>query len=110
MLVGLGGPLALVQVGLALLVLIGVAVWMRARLERRGADTRVVRLTPEHAVHVVELEGRTLLLGTGPSGAPSLLDTWTVPSPAPDEITAPQSAWADRSRRDPPAPSPGRDG
>jgi hypothetical protein len=78
MVVAVGGQLALVQVGLVLLALVGVAVLLRRRIERisGGRGARCVRLTPQHAVHTVEVEGRVLLVGTGPSGPPSLLDSW----------------------------------
>lgn len=33
----------------------------------------VIGLTPGHALHVVDVAGRRLLVGTGPSGAPRLL-------------------------------------
>ena len=43
---------------------------------REGAALEVVGrtfLTPKHAVYLVRAGGRTLLIGTGPQGAPSLL-------------------------------------
>ncbi|MCA9663435.1 MAG: flagellar biosynthetic protein FliO [Myxococcales bacterium] len=39
----------------------------------RAANQSVVGLTGQHRLHVVEIDGRRLLVGTGPSGAPSLL-------------------------------------
>ncbi len=74
-------PLALVQVdglftlGLLLLAtFIGVA-WLTRRLRGGGAGSRrqSVVLTGQHALHVVELDGERLLIGTGPSGSPRLL-------------------------------------
>ena len=79
MVVAVGGPLALVQVGLVLLVLVGAAVVLRRRIERQqgSAARQVVRLTPQHVVHTLEIEGRVLVVGTGPSGPPSLIESWT---------------------------------
>ncbi len=60
---------ALVAVGL--LLVLGVLV----RLTRGAGKlpTRVIALGAGHRLHVVELEGRRLLVGTGPSGPPQLL-------------------------------------
>ena len=66
-----------------LLLALGGAVWFRRRLESRTL-TRCVRLTAEHAVHVVEVAGRRWMLGTGPAGAPSLLAELPAPEDAPD--------------------------
>lgn len=60
---------ALVGLGLVLALLV------LARLTRRtgrGAQ-KVVFLGAGHRLHVVELEGRRLLIGAGPSGPPMLL-------------------------------------
>jgi hypothetical protein len=40
-------------------------------------------LTPKHAVYLVRAGGRTLLIGTGPQGAPSLLGELSETTPAP---------------------------
>ncbi len=63
-------PVTLVLVGL-----LAVAVWLRRRLDHPGLGHggRSVRLTAEHAVHVVNVEGRRWMIGTGPAGAPTLL-------------------------------------
>ena len=53
----------------------GLVVLAR-RLGNRGSGARsraVVALTQQHALHVVALEGRRFLIGTGPGGPPSLL-------------------------------------
>jgi hypothetical protein len=50
--------------------------WLRRRrggLPGAPGRRTSVGLGPAHALHVVELEGRRLLVGTGPSGAPALL-------------------------------------
>ncbi len=64
---------SLVPVTLVLCVLLFAAVWMRRRLEQGGGSGQSVRLTGEHAVHVVTVEGRRWMLGTGPAGPPTLL-------------------------------------
>ncbi len=61
--------IAMVAAGLflALIVLL--------RLTRRTRSTRgqPISLTSTHRLHVVEIEGRRLLVGTGPSGPPQLI-------------------------------------
>lgn len=60
-----------VLVAVGLLLVLGVLV----RLTRGAGKlpTRVIALGAGHRLHVVELEGRRLLVGTGPSGPPQLL-------------------------------------
>lgn len=72
---GLGVVGSLVPVTLVLLAVLAGAVWLRRRLEQGdlGGQGRSVRLTGEHAVHVVTVEGRRWMIGTGPGGAPTLL-------------------------------------
>jgi hypothetical protein len=59
-------------------VLLGLFVIL-AQLNRRvrgggvGQGRQTVALTGQHALHVVEIAGRRLLVGTGPSGAPRVL-------------------------------------
>ena len=69
------------QLGLVLLALAGLAWWLRQRVEGQavGARGRSIRLTAEHAVFVVEVEGKRWLVGTGPGGPPALLDTLPPP-------------------------------
>lgn len=38
-----------------------------------GVNRTVIGLGGQHRLHVLEVDGRRLLIGTGPSGAPSLL-------------------------------------
>ena len=64
---------SLVPVTLALVGLLVLAIWMRRRLEQGPAGGHSVRLTGEHAVHVVTVEGRRWMIGTGPAGPPTLL-------------------------------------
>ena len=84
---------ALVQAGAALAlgaVLVGVGV---VRRRASGSATgRRLPLGPQHAVHVVEVEGRRYLMGTGPGAAPQILDR------LPDRASAAPAAA--------PAPSP----
>jgi hypothetical protein len=65
----------LVLVGVVLLGLLGALSWLSRRLRGTGLGSgrEHVALTGQHAVHVVEIGGRRLLLGTGPSGAPRVL-------------------------------------
>ena len=64
-----------VQLAGALTALLLGTLWLRRRLEAQtlGPGGRSVRLTAEHAVHVVHVEGRRWMIGTGPAGAPTLL-------------------------------------
>lgn len=78
------------RVGLVLLaLLVGLALLnRRVRAQSKRADNGVMRLTQQHALHVVEVEGRRLLVGTGPGGAPSLvaeLEPASAPVDAPVE-------------------------
>ena len=61
----------------ALLLVLGVLV----RLTRGAGKlpTRVIALGAGHRLHVVELEGRRLLVGTGPSWPPQLLTELAEP-------------------------------
>lgn len=64
---------SLVPVTLVLCALLFAALWMRRRLEQGAGGGQSVRLTGEHSVHVVTVEGRRWMLGTGPAGPPTLL-------------------------------------
>jgi hypothetical protein len=68
-----GSGAALIQLGLGLAVIIGGLAWTRRRVHGPRTSTRLVRLTPQDAVHVVEIDGRRLLVGTGAGGSPRLL-------------------------------------
>ncbi|MCA9689903.1 MAG: hypothetical protein KC636_09855 [Myxococcales bacterium] len=75
-----GGAAWLVACGLLLVLGLGLSrALARARSE---GSRRIVALTGHHQLHVVEVEGRRLLVGTGPAGPPSLL--YELP-PAPAE-------------------------
>ncbi|MCA9716899.1 MAG: hypothetical protein H6713_07870 [Myxococcales bacterium] len=43
------------------------------RLQTSARAGEVVRLTSQHRLHVVEIAGRRLVVGTGPDGAPRLV-------------------------------------
>jgi|GEM_PF-1763293 len=60
-----------VLVGLGLLLALLVLVRL-TRGTTRGPQ-KVIALGAGHRLHVIELEGRRLLVGTGPSGPPTLL-------------------------------------
>lgn len=64
-----------VQVTAVLGVVLAGSIWLRRRLETQGLGPggRSVRLTAEHAVHVVHVDGRRWMIGTGPAGSPTLL-------------------------------------
>jgi len=56
--------------------LVGTAAWAAVRARLSGASQRAsqtIRLSAQHAVHVLEIDGRSLLIGTGPNGPPALL-------------------------------------
>lgn len=102
--------LHLVAVGGGLLVALLMLVWLgrgvRGDRRRHQRPQTVIGLTPAHALHVVEVAGRRLLVGTGPSGPPRLLlelpdpalPAWAGPPPA--ELDAPP--WvADAASRGP---------
>lgn len=69
-----GAAWVLLEAGIGLSLLLGVLWWFGAqRGGGRSGAQRVVRLTAQDSVHVVELEGRRLLVGTGASGPPRLI-------------------------------------
>lgn len=83
----------LVSVGLVLLLLLVALSWLARRVpggSLAGTKERVC-LTPQHTVHVIEVGGLRLLVGTGPGGAPQLLARLgeaetraSAPEPAPE--------------------------
>jgi hypothetical protein len=77
----MSGAWTLIQLGVLLSGLLAAAFWLRRRIEARGVgpDGRSIRLTAEHAIHVVEVRGRTYVIGTGPAGPPSLLSELSEP-------------------------------
>ncbi len=73
-LLAVSGPLVLVQLGLVLGVLVGGLTWLgrRARAHEPGI-VQPIRLGAHHALHIVTVEDRRLLVGTGPGAAPQLI-------------------------------------
>ncbi len=71
MLAELDERLVFALVGLVLLLVLLVLV--RATRSAGKTPQKIVVLGAGHRLHVVELEGRRLLVGTGPSGPPQLL-------------------------------------
>src|SRR5690606_23045352 len=64
----------LLEAGLGLALLLGILWWLGQRnFGPRAGAQRVLRLTAQDAVHIVELEGRRLLLSTGSSGPARLI-------------------------------------
>jgi hypothetical protein len=83
----IGGSWTLLQLGLLLAGLLGAALWLRHRIELRGSPGgRAIRLTADHALHVVDVRGRTYVIGTGPAGPPALLSE--LPAAGPGEHDA----------------------
>lgn len=64
--------LRLLFAGVGLFVFL-VIVWSLARRARRDRASEEIALTGQHRVHVVEVEGRRFLIGTGPDGPPQLV-------------------------------------
>ena len=56
-----------------LVLLLALVVLARLTRGREKGPQKVVSLGAGHRLHVVEVEGRRLLIGTGPSGPPNLL-------------------------------------
>lgn len=103
-LVGLASLESLTSVALSLSAALLGLHWLAKRVRAREGARRSVVLTGQHALHVVELEGERLLIGTGPSGAPRLLAR--LPAPSEELVDATSgasagelaSAWLQRLR------------
>ncbi len=66
--------------GLGLLTTAGLLVlWARRSRGGSGRCTPVAQLGPNHALFVVEIEGRRLLVGVGPQAAPAMLAALDAP-------------------------------
>jgi hypothetical protein len=85
----------LLLVGAVLFGLLVALSWLGRRAAGR-VGREAVMLTNQHAVHVVEIAGRRLLIGTGPSGAPRVLVELGEAAPAPEALptTVAQRSWA----------------
>lgn len=89
----LAGASSLTTLGLLLGAVALLGLWARTRrLDASGVRRRTVGLGGQHALHVVELDGRRLLVGTGPGAAPRLL-TELDPRPEP-----PPTSWEPHGR------------
>jgi hypothetical protein len=78
-----GGAFTWIGLGLAL----GALVLVRRRVvaaQPRTIDVEQVRLGPHHALHVVTVDGKRLLVGTGAQAAPVVLCE-LAPTAAPPE-------------------------
>lgn len=87
---GVGGSWALIELGVVLFGLLAAALWLRRRIEgRQGAgSTRLAQLTPEHAVHLVEVRGCVLVLATGPGGPATVLREFPAEPSADSQLVA----------------------
>jgi len=64
----------LLYTGAVLAVMFVLLSLVGRRLGNRSSAIRaVIPVTSQHRLHVVEVDGRRLLVGTGPQGAPSLV-------------------------------------
>lgn len=68
------GAWVLIEVGLLLGLVAGLLMWLGKRAKTLDPSVmRTIRLSPQHAVYVVAIEDRRLLIGVGPTSAPELL-------------------------------------
>jgi hypothetical protein len=95
MLVGFADVQPLLSVAAILGALLIGSSWLSKRVRAMAGARSSVALTGQHAVHVIELDGERLLIGTGPSGAPRLL-TRLPARPAEATEPAPET-WIDRA-------------
>lgn len=70
-----GAENVLLITGVVLLVIFAALTLVTRKLQnKRGQGaSKVINLTPQHQLHIVELAGQNLLIGTGPQGAPRFL-------------------------------------
>ena len=86
----LAGAGPLTTLGLLLGAAALMALWARTRrLDATDVRRRTVALGSHHALHVVELDGRRLLVGTGPGAAPRLLTELRPAAVEPPEAHGP---------------------
>lgn len=74
--IGSGGASVLIAVALGLALVSGLLWWVGRRIHGRGSSSparRSIRLTATDSLHVIELEGRRLLVGTGAGASPRLI-------------------------------------
>lgn len=83
--------------GLVLGVIALLALWGQGRWRGMGAaPRRTVPLGGGQALHVVELEGRRLVIGTGPGSAPRLLTE--LGARGPSEALRMEAPWGAEPR------------
>lgn len=89
----------LLLVGGVLLGLLALLSSLTRRLRGGTSHGRhTVALTGQHALHVVEIAGRRLLVGTGPSGSPKVLAELGE-AQAGDLQPSPSRPWAELIER-----------
>lgn len=67
----LGAHLQIAAVAVGLFV--ALLVLLRVTRRPQSSRSQPIALTSAHRLHIVELEGRRLLVGTGPDGPPQLI-------------------------------------
>ncbi|MBC8069425.1 MAG: flagellar biosynthetic protein FliO, partial [Deltaproteobacteria bacterium] len=68
------GAWVLVEVGLLLGLVTGLLMWLGKRARTTDPSVmRTIRLSPQHAVYVIAIEDRRLLIGVGPTSSPELI-------------------------------------
>jgi len=76
---------------------LGVGVYFSRRATGRAITTRrTIRLSQAHELHVVEVDGQRLLVGTGPGTAPSLLRVLEPPGDSENARHTSASSWEGR--------------
>lgn len=87
-LLALTGASTLTSLGLGLGAVALIGLWANNRQRgMAGVQRQTVGLGGQHALHVVELDGRRLLVGTGPGAAPRLLTELSPPPACPQGPT-----------------------
>lgn len=90
------GPVGLVPLGLLAVLAVAAWRWMDRRTARLGAPVRSIRLTHQHVLHVIDLDGRRLVIGTGPAAAPRLIEAGPTPpteTGMATEVTREEDPW-----------------
>lgn len=100
--VGLGDPATFSLVVTAVLAIVGVGIVLGTRRTAGGAGgvLRVVgraHLTGRHSVYLLRAGDRTLIVGVGPQGAPSLLGELDPSASPPEPLRADGPAREDNA-------------